>query len=76
MAHITLAVTRRVMQQVNDGKSSQRQIAIRDASSELLALIRAASANNQVLIAVNGVFNLSVGDLQPEDFTSLYDLLA
>jgi hypothetical protein len=88
MAYITLAVTSGVIQQVKAGGPSQRQIAIRDASPELLAPIRAASKTSGVLIAINGVFDLSVGDtgaiwgvhqtagFQPDDFTSLYDLLA
>lgn len=87
MTYITLTVTKPVIEQVINGNSSQRQIAIRDASPELLALIRAASANNRVPVAVNGVFDLSVGDTgaiwgvhqtagpQRDDFTSLYDLL-
>jgi hypothetical protein len=88
MAYITLAVTSGVIQQVKASGSSQRQIAIRDASPELLALIRAASKTARLLVAVNGIFDLSVGDtgaiwgvhqtagLQPDDFSSLYDLLA
>jgi hypothetical protein len=88
MAHITLTVTKRVIQQVNDVRPTQRQIAIRGASPELLALIRSASASNRVPVAVNGVFDLSVGDtgaiwgvhqragLQSEDFASFYGLLA
>ena len=88
MPYITLAVTTPVIREVNAGRSYQRQIAIQDASPEVLAVINAATAENQVLVAVNGVFELSVGDtgaiwgthqrapLQAEDFTSLYDLLA
>jgi hypothetical protein len=87
MAYITLAVTNPVLRQVNAGHPGQRQIAIRDASPELLGVIRAATAKNQAPIAVNGVFELSVGDtgaiwgnhqaagLQAKDFASLYDLL-
>ncbi|MGA3324033.1 MAG: hypothetical protein ABSF45_06135 [Terriglobia bacterium] len=88
MAYITLAVTRPVIQEVNAGKSYQRQIAIQDASPELRAVIDSATAGNQVTVVVNDEFELSVGDtgaiwgahqrpgLQIEDFTSLFDLLA
>jgi hypothetical protein len=62
MAHITLAVTSGVIRQVKAGGPSQRQIAIRDAWPELLAPIRAASKTTRALIAINGVFDLSVGD--------------
>ena len=85
---ITLAVTKSVVREVNGGRPYERQIAIRGGSPELLAVIRKASARNRVAVAVNGVFQLSVGDTgaiwekhqgrgrQSEDFTSLYDLLA
>jgi transcriptional regulator with XRE-family HTH domain len=85
---ITLAVTKSVVREVNGGRAYQRQIAIQGGSPELLAVIRQASARNRVAVAVNGVFQLSVGDTgaiwekhqgrgrQAEDFTSLYDLLA
>jgi transcriptional regulator with XRE-family HTH domain len=85
---ITLAVTKSVVREVNGGRAYQRQIAIQGGSPELLAVIRKASARNRVAVAVNGVFQLSVGDSgaiwekhqgrgrQAEDFTSLYDLLA
>jgi transcriptional regulator with XRE-family HTH domain len=85
---ITLAVTKSVVREVNGGRPYERQIAIRGGSPELLAVIRKASARNRVAVAVNGVFQLSVGDngaiwekhqgrgRQAEDFTSLYDLLA
>jgi len=88
MAHITLAVTKRALKQVADGHSTQRQIAIQDASPELLAVLDTASADNRVVVPINGVFALSIGDtraiwsthqnagLQLDDFTSLYDLLA
>ena len=87
-ASITLAVTKSVVREVNAGRAYQRQIAIRGGSPELLAVIRKASARNRVAVAVNGVFQLSVGDTgaiwekhqgrgrQAEDFTSLYELLA
>ena len=85
---ITLAVTKSVVREVNGGRAYQRQLAIRGGSPELLAMIRKASARHRVAVAVNGVFQLSVGDngaiwekhqgrgRQAEDFTSLYDLLA
>ncbi len=84
MAYFTLAVTSAVIEQVKAAGSTQRQIAIRDASPELLAAIRDASKTTRVPV----VFDLSVGDttaiwgrqqregVQAEDFTSLYDLLA
>ncbi len=87
-ASITLAVTKSVVREVNAGRAYQRQIAIRGGSPELLAVIRKASARNRVAVAVNGVFQLSVGDTgaiwgkhqgrgrQAEDFASLYGLLA
>lgn len=87
-ASITLAVAEGVTREVNAGRTYQRQIAIRGGSPELLAVIRKASARNRVAVAVNGVFQLSVGDngaiwekhqepgRQAEDFTNLYNLLA
>lgn len=87
-ASITLAVAEGVKREVNAGRTYQRQIAIRGGSPELLAVIRKASARNRVAVAVNGVFQLSVGDngaiwekhqepgRQAEDFTNLYNLLA
>jgi hypothetical protein len=87
-ASITLTVTQNVVREVNAGRTFQRQIAIRGASPELLAAIRKASARNRIAIAVNGVFELWIGDngaiwekhqgrgRQAEDFTSLYDLLS
>jgi len=88
MTYITLAVTGPVIRQVSAGNLFQRQISIQDASPELRSVIGVATAEKQVPVAVNGVFELSVGDrgaiwgahqragLQAEDFTSLYDLLA
>jgi len=87
-ASITLAVTQSVVREVNAGRTFQRQIAIRGGSPELLAAIRKASARNRIAVAVNGVFQLSIGDngaiwekhqapgRQAEDFTSLFDLLS
>jgi transcriptional regulator with XRE-family HTH domain len=87
-ASITLAVTKNVVREVNAGRTFQRQIAIQGGSPQLLAAIRKASARNRIAVAVNGVFQLSVGDTgaiwekhqargrQAEDFTSLYDLLS
>jgi transcriptional regulator with XRE-family HTH domain len=87
-ASITLAVTKNVVREVNAGRTFQRQIAIRGGSPQLLAAIRKASARNRIAVAVNGVFELSVGDTgaiwekhqapgrQAEDFRSLYDLLS
>jgi hypothetical protein len=88
MPHITLAVTDRVIQQVDAGHDYQRQLAVQGASPDLRALIDTASANNQVPVAVCGVFALSVGDTgaiweshqaaghQADDFADLYALLA
>ena len=87
MAHITLVVTEDVIRQVNKSGQKQQQIAIQGASPELRAAFDAATKDKRVVVAVNGVFELSVGDtdamwavhqtagLQTEDFTSLYDLL-
>jgi transcriptional regulator with XRE-family HTH domain len=87
-ASITLAVAKNVVREVNAGRTFQRQIAIRGGSPQLLAAIRKASARNRIAVAVNGVFELSVGDTgaiwekhqapgrQAEDFRSLYDLLS
>jgi len=87
-ASITLAVTKNVVREVNAGRTFQRQIAIRGGSPQLLAAIQKASARNRIAVAVNGVFELSVGDTgaiwekhqapgrQAEDFRSLYDLLS
>lgn len=94
MKHITLCVTEAVVQHVNNvgvnkqAGQNQRQITIQDGSPDLLDTFRVARKDNQVLVPVSGVFELSVGDtsaiwathqtegLQAEDFTSLYDLLA
>lgn len=88
MKFITLTVTARVIGQVAATNSGQRQIAIQDASPDLLAQIRGASLSKRVLVPINGLFELSVGDTgaiwgnhqlvghQAEDFASLYDLLA
>jgi len=87
-ASITLAVTKNVVREVIAGGTFERQIAIRGGSPELLASIRKASARNRVAVAVNGIFELSIGDTgaiwekhqargrQAEDFSSLYDLLS
>ena len=87
-ASITLAVAKNVVREVNAGRTFQRQITIRGGSPQLLAAIRKASARNRIAVAVNGVFELSVGDTgaiwekhqapgrQAEDFRSLYDLLS
>jgi transcriptional regulator with XRE-family HTH domain len=88
LASITLTVTKNVVREVDAGRTFQRQIAIRGGSPELLAAIRKASARNRIAVAVNGVFQLSIGDTgaiwekhqargrQAEDFISLYDLLS
>ena len=87
-ASLTLTVTQKVVREVDAGRTYERQIAIRDASPELLAAFRKASKRNRVSVAVNGVFQLSVGDhraiwekhqapgRQAEDFINLYDLLS
>jgi hypothetical protein len=88
MPHITLAVTQPVIQQVQAGNDYQRQLAVQGASPDLIELLNTASADNQVLVAVCGVFSLSVGDTraiwgshqaaghQADDFANLYALLA
>jgi len=88
MPSITLAVTMPVIWQVNEDNEYQRQLAIRDASSDLRALIDTAHAGNKVSIAVCGVFELAVGDTgaiwgvhqdlgsQADDFSNLHSLLA
>lgn len=88
MPHIALAVTQKVLAQVEGGRDYQRQMAIRDASPELRASIDQASRENQVQIPVCGEFVLSVGDTgaiwashqqtiqQERDFADLYALLA
>lgn len=88
MPQITLRVTGPVIQQVQDGRPFQRQLAIQDASPDLGVLIGAASSVNRVRIAICGVFELSIGDtsaiwgshqaagLQADDFSNLYELLA
>lgn len=87
MPHITLAVTEPVRQQVVAGNDYQRQLAVQGASADVRAVIDAASAANQVQVAVAGMIVLTVGDtgaiwgvhqqpgLQADDFTSLFDLL-
>ena len=87
MPYIALTVTQKVIEQVNRGEGDQRQIAVKDASPELLQEIRTATKNNRIRIRINGEFELLVRDtgaiwfshqsgLQAEDFTSFYDLLA
>jgi hypothetical protein len=88
MLHITLAVTKRVIEYVSRGKLNARQIAIQGAATELLASLDKASKDHPAIVAINGVFGLCIGDtraiwsahqttpLSSEGFTSLYDLLA
>ena len=88
MPSITLAVTTPVIRQVNQGNEYQKQLAIRDASPDLRALVDTANAENKVSVAVCGVFELAVGDtsaiwgvhqdlgVQADDFSNLYSLLA
>jgi hypothetical protein len=88
MTYITLAVTSAVIRQVDIAGRDQRQIAIRDASPELLAQIQSANGRNRIPVPVNGEFELVVGDtgaiwsshqtneIEKADFNSLYDLLA
>lgn len=88
MPHITLSVTGSVIQQVSAGHDFQRQLAVRNASPDLIALFDTASAGNRVLVAISGEFSLSVGDTraiwgshqapgqQADDFADLYSLLA
>lgn len=59
MPFITLAVTSNVVQQVDQGNDFQKQLAIRDASPGLAALIKTANAQNKVPVAVCGVFKLT-----------------
>ena len=88
MPYITFSVTTPVIQQVNSGNQFQRQLAIRDASPELRALVGQATGKNRVDVSVCGTFKLSVGDtgaiwathqddgIQADDFTDLYSLLS
>jgi hypothetical protein len=88
MPYITLSVTTPVIQQVEGGNHFQRQLAIRDASPELLALIRQTTAQNRITVPICGVFKLSVGDIgaiwashqnagiQADGFFNLYSLLS
>ena len=87
MPHMTLAVTTPVINQVRLQGSSQRQIAVQDASPELLELISRATAANRITFPLNGEFDLVVGDTRAiwgvhqtgigaEDFSSIYELLA
>ncbi len=88
MAHISLKVATAVIEYVRtSGQRNSRQIAFRDFSAEFNAL-KDASEKKRVLIPVNGVFELSVGDIgamwpshqtenfQADDFDSIYELLA
>lgn len=88
MPHITLKVATAVIEYVRmSGKRNNRQIAFTDYSSEFDAL-RNATKTDRVVVPVNGVFELSVGDIsavwpkhqtanfQADDFDSLYELLA
>lgn len=88
MSHITLAVTTKVMAQVRDGHNYQQQLAIRDASDDLQGLLKQASKQNIVTVALCQEFILSVGDTaaiwavhqqseqQRRDFADLYSLLS
>ena len=88
MPFMTLAVSPRVILQVSQGHEYQKQLAIRGASCDLLALIEKANKRNRVTITVCGAFELEVGDtgaiwgahqtrdIQMKDFANLYSLLA
>jgi hypothetical protein len=88
MPSITLAVTTPVIRQINEGNEYQKQLAIRDVSPDMRALVGKANAKNKVVVAVCGIFELSVGDngaiwgthqapgAQLNDFTNFYSLLA
>lgn len=85
---LTLAVTKNVLREVQAGRQHQRQIAIRGGSPALLAVLDEASDRKRIAVALNGVFQLLIGDtraiweaqqseaLQAEDFKNLYELLA
>lgn len=88
MPHITLYVTSKMKNYVDEIGPNLRQIAFRDPSPELHLTDPPPTSEKQVLLAINGEFKLSVGDynliwaahqsagIQADDFASLYDLLA
>jgi hypothetical protein len=87
MAHITLCVTQPVLDQLDAGNKSQKQIAIKDASPELIEIISKATSANKVQIEINGIFTLTVGDtgaiwgkhqegIQVQDFNDIFSLLS
>ena len=88
MPFITLAVTERVIRQIEEGNEYQRQLAIKDASPDLRDLLDTANANEKIRVAICGVFELIVGDtdaiwgvhqenkVQAGDFSDLFSLLS
>lgn len=88
MSHIDLAVTSRVISQVEKAGANQRQIAIKAASRDLLEKIATANKNNCVLLSIAPEMDLMVGDTgaiwythqetsdRRDSFISLYNSLA
>lgn len=88
MPFISLAVTERVIRQIEKGNEYQRQLAIKDASPDLRDILDTANASNKISVAICGVVELIVGDtnaiweahqenkLQAEDFSDLFSLLS
>lgn len=87
MPHITLCVTNAVLAHVTAGHETQRQIAIREASPEIVHALAGATADHRMEVNVNGNFPLTVGDTnaiweshqtgtQTADFADLFSLLA
>lgn len=88
MPTIILAVTQDVIDQITAGSDFQRQIAVRNASPDIRALLNQANRTNRIPIAICGAFNLFAGDtdafwnahqppgIHAEDFADLFALLA
>ena len=62
MAEISLTVTKGVLAHAGAGRESQRQIAYTQASSDVDAALRGASASSRVRIRLGGLVILTVGD--------------
>ncbi len=87
MARISLTVTQRVLEVIQGGQEGQRQIAMRNPSADIGAVIRGANAQEPVALRLGSRISLTVGDSgaiwrvhqldrDRADFDSLFEILA
>ena len=86
MPTISLVVTERVISHVGSGRHGERQIAMRNPSSDIADAFSELSASNRRELVLGGCVSLAVGDTnaiwpshnndRAEDFEALYNLLA